>query len=232
MGGFADVDLNEILRQMMGGAPPTKRGHGTGRTSDRRRRSTTSSSSSSSSSSRRGAGGDRHTRSSRRPPPRPPPRPVRCTLEELYAGCTKRLKVTYPARSSSSVAKKREGVYEVRITPGTKDGTVIDYPADEEADMPAISFVIRESGHPYLVRDGDDLVWRCRLTPGQAERGARLKLPLPDGTVVEIVSRGGTRSGERTRVSGRGMPSSSGGGDDGDGDRGRRGDVVIEFVVE
>ena len=155
-----------------------------------------------------------------------------CTLEELYAGCTKRLRVTYPPRRSEGVdGVRREGVYEVPISPGSKDGTVIDYPADEAADMPPISFVIRERGHPYLVRVGDDLVWRCRLTAGQAERGARLKLPLPDGTVVEVVSRGGTRSGERTRVPGRGMPSSGGGGD-GDGDRGRRGDVVIEFVVE
>jgi DnaJ-class molecular chaperone len=162
--------------------------------------------------------------------------PVHCSLEELFGGCTKRLRVTYPPSSSSSSPSSstgsvppRQRVYEVRIEPGGRDGTVIDFPRDADVGLPPMTFVVREKKHPYLERGGgtgDDLIWRCRLTAGQAERGARLKLPLPDGSVLEIVSRRGTRSGERTRVPGRGMPSSGG------VDRGRRGDVLIEFVVE
>ena len=143
------------------------------------------------------------------------------------------MRVSYPSSSSSSststagVPPPRQGVYEVRIEPGGREGTEIHFPQDADAGLPPVTFVVREKKHPYLERGaGDDLTWRCKLTAGQAERGARLKLPLPDGSVLEIESRKGTRSGERTRVPGRGMPSSGG------ADRGRRGDVVIEFVVE
>lgn len=234
MGGFADVDINEILRQMMGGAPwgmdprggPTASGFGDGGTSGL-------------GDTFGGGGGgdrDRHRRTSspsqgggRRRRRRPRPMPVHCSLEELFGGCTKRLRVSYPSSSSSTSTgvPPRQRVYEVRIEPGGREGTEIDFPQDADAGLPPMTFVVREKKHPYLERGaGDDLTWRCKLTVGQAERGAKLKLPLPDGSVLEIESRKGTRSGERTRVSGRGMPSSGG------VDRGRRGDVVIEFAVE
>ena len=163
--------------------------------------------------------------------------PVHCSLEELFGGCTKRLRVTYPPSTAErggggggvggggGGGVPRQRVCEVRIEPGGRDGTEIDFPPDADAGLPPVTFVVREKKHPYLERAGDDLTWRCRLTARQAERGARLRLPLPDGSVLEIESRKGTRSGERTRVTGRGMPSSG-------ADRGRRGDVLIEFVVD
>jgi DnaJ-class molecular chaperone len=230
LGGFADVDLNEILRQMMGmGIPPgmdNRRsygagpgvGTGVGGMGDRHRRPSASSSPSS---------GGSQKRQRRRTPS--PPRPVHCSLDELCRGCTKRLRVTYPASDVTGGGdggggiRKRERVYEVRIEPGGRDGTVINFPSDDASGMPPIAFVVRERVHPYLQRSGDDLVWRCRLSTRQAERGARLKLPLPDGSVLEVELRGGTTSGERMRVPRRGMPST--------GDGGRRGDVLIEFMV-
>jgi DnaJ family protein B protein 4 len=228
MGGFADVDLNEILRQMMGGGMPPGMdprrsrgagpGDGTGAGGMGNRHPRPSSST---------GGGQKRQR--RRTPS--PPRPVHCSLDELCRGCTKRLRVTYPASDATGggvnggygMRGGRERVYEVRIEPGCGDGTVLNFPSDDDSGMPPIAFVVRERVHPYLERRGNDLVWRCRLSMGQAERGARLKLPLPDGSVLEVVSRGGTMSGESTRVPGRGMPSAGGSG--------RRGDVLIEFVV-
>ncbi|KAL3821765.1 hypothetical protein ACHAXA_000264 [Cyclostephanos tholiformis] len=242
LGGFANVDLNEILRRMMGGGggmhPPhgmeTRRSHGAGTgggttsgwfgdvpggrdgMGDRHRRPSSSSS-----------GGGGHKRRRRRRTPSPP-RPVHCSLDELCMGCTKRFRVTYPASDvavggGGGIPKQRERVYEVRIEPGGRDGTLITFPRDEAADLPSIAFVIREREHPYLERAGDDLVWRCRLSTRQAERGAKIKLPLPDGSLLEVESKGGTKTGDRTRVAGRGMPSMA--------DGGRRGDVLIEFVV-
>ena len=76
--------------------------------------------------------------------------------------------------------------------------------------------------HPFLKRSGDDLIWKCKLTSRQAERGARLRLPLPDGTTLEIESKKGTRSRQQMKVQGRGMPMKGGG---------QKGDVLIEFIV-
>jgi DnaJ homolog subfamily B member 4 len=143
-------------------------------------------------------------------------KPVHCTLEELSKGCTKKLKVTYPGLGGG------EKVYEVRIEPGGKSGNEILFPS--EAGLPPITFIIREKKHPYLERVGDyDLAWRCHLTPSQAKRGTRLKLPLPDGTTLIVESNRGTRNGERMRIPGQGMPISN---------RGQKGDVVIEFAIQ
>ena len=60
------------------------------------------------------------------------------------------------------------------------------------------------------------------MTSRQAERGAKLKLPLPDGSTLEVVSKAGTTSGEKMIVEGRGMTLKGGV---------VKGNVVIEFVV-
>ena len=94
-------------------------------------------------------------------------------------------------------------------------------------EYPAITFVITEKKHPFLKHTvGDDnLYWKCKLTSRQAERGAKLKLPLPDGTTLEVESKPGTRSGEQVIVEGRGMTLRGGAGGV------RKGNVVIDFII-
>mmetsp|Transcript_5325 Transcript_5325/g.11678 ORF Transcript_5325/g.11678 Transcript_5325/m.11678 type:complete len:434 (-) Transcript_5325:79-1380(-) len=211
-GDFASVDLNEILRQMMGGvpmgmdprsAPP----HGHGQAA--------------------GANGGfgnpfgGQQQQQRRKQHKPYTKPVYCSLEDLSKGCTKKLKVSYPTSG--------EKIYNLHIKPGWKDGTKISYPSSRsihpdngmEVEYPPMTFVVHEKKHPFLRRMGDDLVWKCKLTTRQAERGAKLRLPLPDGSTLEIESKEGTKSGEQMRVGGRGMPVKGGG----------KGNVFIEFVV-
>ena len=215
-GGEAPMDLNEMIRQMMGGMPagmdPRGSHHG-------------------GMGGPPGTGGggfgnlfggpyqQRTQQSQRRQ--KEYTKPVHCSLEELCQGCTKKLKVSFPSAG--------EKVYHLRIGRGWKEGTKITYPASTasdprtgtEARCPPITFVVKEKRHPFLRRAGDDLVWRCRLTPRQAERGAKTKVPLPDGSAAEIESKQDTRTGETMRLEGRGMPRKGG----------AKGDVLIEFVV-
>ena len=90
-----------------------------------------------------------------------------------------------------------------------------------EAEFPPITFVVHEKKHSFLRHAGNDLIWKCKLSSRQAEKGAKLRLPLPDGSTLEIESKKDTKSGEQMRVSGRGMPVKTGG----------KGDVLIEFLV-
>ncbi|KAL7553185.1 hypothetical protein ACHAWF_016444, partial [Thalassiosira exigua] len=213
-GDFAHVDLGDILRQMMGGAPmgmdPRSSRHGGMGGMDGMGGGFGS------------AFGGHHRRT--KPHPRrhrEHTKTVYCSLEELCAGCTKKLKVSYPSSG--------ERIYTVRVKPGWKDGTKVKFPASQsvdpgtgvEASFPPMTFVVREKKHPYLQHVDNDLIWRCKLTQRQAERGAKLRLPLPDGSALEVESKKGARTGERTRVRGRGMPLKGG----------ERGDVVIEFVI-
>jgi DnaJ-class molecular chaperone len=228
-GGTTEIDLNEILRQMMGGVPNMGNagsqffGGGGG--------------------SGMGMGNGMYeqnpfyqggTQTRQRPQQRQQKqqqhynRPVYCSLEDLCNGTTKKLKVSFPSIQS-------EKIFTIKVQPGYKSGTKIKFPPSRsvdpntgtEVEYPAITFVITEKKHPFLKHTvGDDnLYWKCKLTSRQAERGAKLKLPLPDGTTLEVESKPGTRSGEQMIVEGRGMTLRGGAGGV------RKGNVVIDFVV-
>jgi DnaJ family protein B protein 4 len=202
---FSSIDLNEIIRQMMGGVPMTgasssmggEQFFGNHRSGD-------------SSSYYPNYGQQQQRQYSSKEYTRP----VHCTLEELSRGCTKKLKVSYPLIG--------EKIYTVHIRAGWKSGTKIKFPASksEMGDYPPITFVVQEKKHPYLTRDGNDLHWKCKLTKSQASKGAKLRLPLPDGSVLEVNSKAGIKSGEKMTVKYRGMQGKN-----------ERGDVVIEFLI-
>ena len=210
---FAELNLEEMLRQMMGGGvkadPRGSQGFG----------GFPSGQSSGGFGNPFGAAtGQFNQQAPRRR--REFTKPIYCTLEDICKGCTKKMKVSYP--------QSGDRVYQVKLKKGLKAGTKVRYPATRstnemgvEVEYPPITFVVKEKKHPYLERDGNDLIWKCKLSPRQAERGARLKLPLPDGTSLEVVSGAATKSGDTKRIPGRGLPSKSG----------ARGDVVIQFKI-
>src|SRR5206468_2483267 len=65
-------------------------------------------------------------------------------------------------------------------------------------------FVVRVRPHPFLQRDGKDLTIEVPITVGEAIRGATIAVPTPDGKVRLKVPRG-SQSGQRLRLSGRGV---------------------------
>ena len=218
-GDFAHVDLNEILRQMMGGIPmggmdpgsASHNHHGMG-------------SGTAGGGFGNPFGGQYQRQSSQQQQPRrykEYTKPVYCSLEDICKGCTKKLKVSYPMSG--------EKIYNIRIKPGWKEGTKIKFNASRirnpntgmEIEYPPITFIVREKKHPFLKHVGNDLIWQCKLSPSQAEKGAKLRLPLPDGSTLEIESKKDTKSRSMMRVQGRGMPLKGG----------LKGDVLIEFIV-
>ena len=213
---FASVDLESILRQMMGGVPMSgmdPRGSHSGQGM--------------------GGSGFENLFGGQHHHPRPNSqqqqyhrrqkeytKPVYCSLEELCKGCTKKLKVSYPTSG--------EKIYNIHIKPGWKEGTKIKFNSSRsinesgmDVQYPPITFVVHEKKHPFLRHVGNNLIWKCKLTPQQAKKGAKLRVPLPDGNKIEITSKKDTKSGETMKVSGRGMPIKGGG----------KGDVLIEFIV-
>jgi len=87
-----------------------------------------------------------------------------------------------------------------------------------------VAFVVAEASHPYFSRRGDDLVWQCRLTRAQAQKGVKLRIPMLDKSVRELAVGGSGKkiaSGAAVAVDGGGMPTRDGG----------RGNLKVEFVV-
>ena len=144
-------------------------------------------------------------------------RTVGCTLEDLATGRTKRLKVTHPV--GDRVMKE---IYVIELKPGWKEGTKIKFPARHGGFFPAMVFVVKEKPHSFLKRRGNDLWYKCEITKRQAERGAKLKIPLPTGELLEVTAEGPMESGHVMTVPNKGMPVRGGP---------RRGNLKIEFKV-
>eukprot|EP01105_Mastigella_eilhardi_P013265 TRINITY_DN3013_c0_g1_i1.p1 TRINITY_DN3013_c0_g1~~TRINITY_DN3013_c0_g1_i1.p1 ORF type:complete len:370 (-),score=82.94 TRINITY_DN3013_c0_g1_i1:94-1203(-) len=168
--------------------------------------------------------------------PEPIVRELPCSLEELFKGCTRRLRVTKTIVDKQTGVQRQESkILTVDVKPGWKEGTRITF--DKEGDdlhpgevPPAdIVFVVRQKPHSLYTRDGDDLVYTVSVTLTQALTGTTLTLPHVDGSgrevAVEIPKVITPRYQKRIR--GEGMPVSAKRG----GGHGERGDLVVKFGV-
>lgn len=155
--------------------------------------------------------------------PRRPPkqqsytRNVSCTLEELATGSTKRLRVTHPIGD-----RVMEEMYVIELKPGWKAGTRVKFPARHGGYFPAMVFVVKEKPHSFLTWRDNDLFYQCEITQRQAERGAKIRIPLPTGEMFEVKSEGPMEDGHVMTVPHKGMPIRGGP---------QRGNLKISFKV-
>ena len=141
-----------------------------------------------------------------------------CTLDDLANpyGCTKKLKVTLPSDDPNDELMGK--IYTIKVQPGWKSGTKVNFKASSNGVglFPPITFVLNEKPHAFLKRQGDDLHWTCSLSPKQAEKGARLKIPLPDGELFQLDLDQDTRvqlpleDRQQVSIPGKGMPIKGG----------------------
>ncbi|CAM9986646.1 unnamed protein product [Hapterophycus canaliculatus] len=148
-----------------------------------------------------------------------------CSLRELYQGCEKKMRVT------DMVTDPRTGrtrtvshVYRIAVKPGWKEGTRVTFPANREKGLRSICFVLRQKRHRFLRREGDSLVYECRLTEDQARRGVRVSVPLLSKAdpPVEVSTKGqDLYHNKEMLLPGMGMPTKSG-----------RGPFKVKFLLE
>eukprot|EP01083_Nonionella_stella_P001766 5046_1 len=133
-----------------------------------------------------------------------------CSLAELsyFDGCTKKLKVSIPTVDQISGRQENvEKIYQIDVQPGWKENTKIRFKASKDGLFPPITFVLKEKKHKFITRDGDDLVYRCNVTTRQCEKGAKLKIPLPDGELLEFqTDPDEIYDGYVKSINGKGMP--------------------------
>jgi DnaJ-class molecular chaperone len=152
--------------------------------------------------------------------PEPMVIPVSCTLEQLFAGTTKRLKVTRTVNGRDD-----EKLFELDIRPGWKDGTKITFEGDgdQRGGKPPqdLVFIIKELRHQVFQREKNNLIVNRSISVEDALCGFVFTGRGIDGREIEVPIRDViTPAGER-RLSGQGMPKKGGG----------RGDLIIRFTV-
>lgn len=159
-------------------------------------------------------------------------KPVRtqlnCTLEELYNGATKRIRVTRKRVGSDGKPRSEPKILEIKVKPGWKAGTSITFPKEgDEAPgvIPAdLVFVIGEKPHAHFKRKGNDLVYTARISLLQALTDCTVTVPTLDGRQVPVACNEVVAPGYSKRKRGEGMPLSK--------SPASRGDLVIEFDVQ
>ncbi len=119
----------------------------------------------------------------------------------------------------------RSEAVSIVVPPGTADGARLRIAdkghAGRRGGRPGDLYVAAHvEAHPWLRRDGDDVVCALPVAVHEAVLGARFDVPTLDGP-VRIRIRPGTQAGQQLRVIGRGAPTADG----------ARGDLVFEVVL-
>ena len=155
-------------------------------------------------------------------------RPLKVSLEDLYNGATKRLKVGRKLLNGSTEDK----VLEIQVYPGWKSGTKIRFPKagneQPHGEAQDLVFVVEEKPHDRFKREGNDLIANVQiplvdaLTGGGTKKviehldGRKLQIPVPSGIV---------KPGQTTTISGEGMPIRK------EGSAKKKGDMLVKWDV-
>ena len=153
--------------------------------------------------------------------------PLGVTLEELFAGCTKKMKISRRVLNPDGTTTPQAKVLTIDIKCGWKPGTKITYSKEGDQAIgrtPAdLVFVVQEKPHPNFTRVGNDLHYTANISLNHALCGGLVEVPLIEGGVVplplnEVVNPESTR-----RISGHGMPLSK--------HPEKRGDLIVKFKI-
>ena len=181
-----------------------------------------------------GGGARRSTSAGMRPQPRPRTpevtvveKPLPVTLEELYKGVHKKLKVKRKTYDESTGKRSvQDKIVEMDIRPGMKAGSKFKFKGmgdQEEGGSQDLHFIIEEKPHPTLKRDGDDIRTTVELSLKEALTGWRRTVTTIDGRQLPVSGGGPTPPGHEERFPHLGMPLSK--------QPNERGDFIVEVKV-
>lgn len=156
-------------------------------------------------------------------------RDLMLSLEEVYHGCVKKMKISRRVMNDDAhTSSFREKILTITVKRGWKAGTRITF--EQEGDqgpnsIPAnIVFVVRDKIHPIFRREGIDLVFTQKLPLALALIGTTIHVPTLDGRVLDLPITDIVKPGFTRIIPGEGMPSVE--------DPNLRGSLIVEFEIE
>ncbi|XP_073150065.1 uncharacterized protein [Henckelia pumila] len=113
-----------------------------------------------------------------------------CSLEELYKGSTRKMKISREIADASGKTLPVQEILTIDIKPGWKKGTKITFPekGNEQPNViPSdLVFIIDENPHRLFTRDGNDLVTTLKISLAEALTGYAVHLTTLDGRNLTI----------------------------------------------
>ncbi|KAE9591996.1 putative chaperone DnaJ [Lupinus albus] len=155
-------------------------------------------------------------------------RALLCSLEDLYKGVTKKMKISRDVIDSSGRPTTVEEILSIVIKPGWKKGTKITFPEkgnEQRGVIPAdLVFIIDEKPHTLFKRDGNDLVVTQKTSLVEALTGYTAQLTTLDGRNLTIPINSIISPTYEEVVNGEGMPIPK--------DPSKRGNLRIKFNIK
>jgi curved DNA-binding protein len=144
--------------------------------------------------------------------------PVEISIEDAFRGTTLELNLSLTERDVSGQVRRVPHAVKARIAPGAIDGQRLRLPGKggkganggRDGDL---YLDISLKPHALYRATDHDLYLDLPLTPAEAALGASVEVPTPAGN-VNLKIPAGTSSGQKLRLSGRGLPKPRGGAGD------------------
>lgn len=150
------------------------------------------------------------------------------TLEDIFKGCTKKMRINRKILNPDSrTTRREEKVLTINIKPGWKAGTKITFQkeGDQSAhSIPAdIVFIVRDKPHPLFKREGSDIRYTAKISLKEALCGAKLDIPTLTGETITLRVNDVIKPNMIRRISGHGLPYPK--------DVNKRGDLIVGFDI-
>ncbi|XP_051993431.1 dnaJ homolog subfamily B member 1-like [Xyrauchen texanus] len=154
---------------------------------------------------------------------------LRVSLEEVFTGCTKKMKISRKRLNPDGRTTRTEDkILTLEVKKGWKEGTKITFPKEGDetlTNIPAdVVFVVKDKPHPVYRRDGSDIIYPAKISLKDALCGCTVNVPTLDGRKVTVTSQDLVRPGMKRRVTGEGLPLPK--------SPDRRGDLIVEYEVK
>ena len=118
-------------------------------------------------------------------------RDLMLSLEEVYHGCIKKMKISRRVMNDDGhTSSFKEKILTITVKRGWKPGTRITF--EQEGDqgpnsIPAdIVFIVRDKPHPIFRRDGANLIYTQKIPLSLALIGTTIHVPTLDGRILDI----------------------------------------------
>ncbi|XXG47467.1 hypothetical protein AAC387_Pa02g2111 [Persea americana] len=151
-----------------------------------------------------------------------------CTLEDLYRGSTRKMKISRNIIDANGKLVPEKEILTINVKPGWKKGTKITFPdkGNEQLNqLPAdLVFVIDEKPHEGYKRDGNDLIVNHKVSLVEALAGTAVNLTTLDGRSLTIQVTDIVSPGYELVIAKEGMPITK--------ELGKKGNLRIKFEVK
>ncbi|XP_047325242.1 dnaJ homolog subfamily B member 4-like [Impatiens glandulifera] len=151
-----------------------------------------------------------------------------CSLEDLYKGTTKKMKISREIADASGKTLPVQEILTIDIKPGWKKGTKITFPekGNEQPNViPSdLVFIIDEKPHNVFTRDGNDLVVTQKISLVEALTGYSVQITTLDGRSLTIPINNVIHPNYEEVVSKEGMPIPK--------EPSKRGNLRIKFNIK